>query len=505
MITDNQLTLITKWIPKYLLTRKMEISDELKEIDENLIKQLNQIAKEKVEYWDIRTEVNNGTSLDFNDQKSKEISSFEIINCGIRAFKNGGWGFSVLKDLKRESIKLGFQKAMKLARLSESLCKVKFNLNQRDPLIVQYQNSRKKKLDDIDIEDKIKLVKEHEQIASNYSSYVKNTRTIYLDGHSQTLFLNSSGSKIIQDLSFLRLFCLVYTKKNDIIQSSVNSVAGIGGYEIVETDEAINLSKKTAKEAVALLDAKSPVGGKFTIISDPKLTGTIIHEAFGHSCEADLVLNNESILKDKIGEKIASEEVNIIDNPTLGQGRQFNLPYELFGSYFIDDEGIPSEKTIIIENGILKNYLHNLETSSRMNVPPNGHGRASISSERPQVRMGFSYLEPKDWSLEDIVEDTKDGILCEDFQYGYTDPTSGNFQFKCRFSYRIKDGEKQEIMRDVALSGMILEALNKISAIGNKQTFNYSVGMCGKGGQRIRVCDGAPYIRIEDITVGGLN
>lgn len=483
----------------------MEISDELNEIDEKLVKQLNQIAKEKVEYWDIRTEVNNGTSLDFTDQKSKEISSFKIINCGIRAFKNGGWGFSVLKDLKRESIKLGFQRAIKLACLSESLSKIKFNIIPRDSLIDKFKNHRKKKLEDIDIEDKINLVKEHEKVASDYSSYVKNTRTIYLDGHSQNLYLNSFGSNIIQDLSFLRLFCLVFTNKNGAIESSVNSVAGIGGYEIAETNKAINLSRKTAEEAVALLDAKSPVGGKFTIISDPKLTGTIVHEAFGHSCEADLVLNNESILKDKMGERVASEEVNIIDNPSMGQGSQFNLPYELFGSYFVDDEGIPSQKTIIIENGILKNYLHNLETSSRMNVPPNGHGRASVSSERPQVRMGFTYLEPKDWSLEEIIEDTKNGILCEDFQYGYTDPTSGNFQFKCRFSYRIEDGEKKEMMRDVALSGMILEALNKISAIGNKKSYNYSVGMCGKGGQNVRVCDGAPHIRIDDVTVGGLN
>ncbi len=483
----------------------MEISDELKRIDENLINQLNRIANDKAEYWDIRAEVNNGTSLDFTNQKSKEISSFEIINCGIRAFINGGWGFSVLKDLKSESIKIGLQKAIKLAILSESLTKIKFKIAQSNSLIQNYVSNRKKKLEDIDIDYKINLVKNHEKIASDYSSYVKNTHTLYMDGHSQTLFLNSFGSNIIQDLSFLRLFCMVFTNKNGTTQSSINSVAGIGGYEIAETEKAMNLSKKTAKEAIELLNAKSPVGGKLTVIADSKLTGTIIHEAFGHSCEADLVLNNESILAGMIGKKVASEKVTIIDNPSMGQAKRFNLPYELFGSYFVDDEGIPSQKTIIIENGILKNYLHNLETSSRMNVPPNGHGRASVSSERPQVRMGFTYIEPKDWSLKEIIEDTKDGILCEDFQYGYTDPTTGNFQFKCRISFKIKDGERKEIMRDVSLSGMILEVLNKISAIGNEKTFNYSVGMCGKGGQHVRVCDGAPYVRIDDITVGGLN
>jgi TldD protein len=177
----------------------------------------------------------------------------------------------------------------------------------------------------------------------------------------------------------------------------------------------------------------------------------------------------------------------------------------LFGSYFVDDEGIPSQKTTIIENGVLVNYLHSLETSSRMNLPPNGHGRASSSSAKPQVRMGFTYIEPKDWDIEEIIQDTKNGILCKDFLYGYTNPTTGNFQFKCKFSYKIENGEKKELMRDVALSGMILEVLKKISAVGDKKTFGFSSGICGKGGQSVHVSDGGPYIRVDDITVGGLN
>ncbi|GAH06604.1 unnamed protein product, partial [marine sediment metagenome] len=206
-------------------------------------------------------------------------------------------------------------------------------------------------------------------------------------------------------------------------------------------------------------EAKSPVGGKFTIIADSKLAGTLIHEALGHACEADLVLSKESILEGKIGQEVAFDDINVVDDPSIGQGSKFGLPYELFGRYFVDDEGIPSQKTVLIENGVFKNYLHNLETSSRMNVPPNGHGRASSSSSKPQVRMGFTYIEPKDWNVDEMIQDTKNGILCEDFLYGYTNPTTGNFQFKCKFSYKIKNGEKQELMRDVALSGMILEVL----------------------------------------------
>ncbi len=481
----------------------MDIAEDLKIADEKLTYELQKIAKDKIDYWDIRIGVKTGTNIDFTDQKSKEISSYEIIECGIRTFVNGGWGFNVLKNPNRNTIINGFLKAVKLAKLSESLCKNKFKIRNRDPLIKNFKITCKKKLEDIGIDEKIQIVKRHEKIASEYSPKIKNTHTLYLDGHSQDLIFSSFGHHIVQDLSFLRLFSLIYAKEKGILQRSINSIGGIGGFEISETEGANNLTEKTAKEAVDLLNAISPVGGKFTVIMDPKLTGTFIHEAFGHACEADLVLNKESILEGKIGKKVAMDDIKIIDDPTMNQGKKFNLPYELFGSYFTDDEGTPSQKTIIIEDGILRNYLHSLETSSRMAVPSNGHGRANSCSSRPQVRMGFTYLVPKDWEYEEIIEDTKNGVLCEDFQYGYTDPTTGNFQFKCKLSYKIEHGEKRELMRDVSLSGLTLEVLNKISAIG--KTMNYSDGICGKGGQSIRVCDGGPYIRTEDITVGGLN
>ena len=479
--------------------------DDLKILDDTLVKDLNRFAQNKLEYWDIRCGINLGTALDFTDQKSREVSSYNLIECGIRTFINGGWGFVVLKDVCKKSIKNGFEKAVKLAQLSESSCKDNCKIKERDPLIKNYENKCKKNLDDIAIEEKINLVKHHEKVASACSSHIKNTRTYYTDGHVHNLFLNSFGSKIYQNFSVLRLFSLVYAQKNGILQKSINSVGGIGGFEIIDTENAKSLSTKSANEAVELLNARSPIGGKFTVIMDPKLCGTFIHEAFGHACEADLVLNKESILEGNIGEKVAIEEVNIIDDPTMGKGKEYNLPYELYGSYHVDDEGIPSQKTIIIENGIFRNYLHSLETSSRMDVPPNGHARAGSNSSRPQVRMGITFIEPKDWSLEEMMKDTKNGILCEDFQYGYTDPTTGNFQFKCKMSYRIQNGEKRELMRDVSLSGMTLDVLNKISAIGNKETIQFADGVCGKSGQGVRVCDGGPYIRIEDAIVGGLN
>ena len=480
----------------------MELIEELKVFDDNLIKQLNQLSYNKIDYWDIRAGLNLGTNIDFTNQRSKEVSSFEIFNCGIRSFLNGGWGFYIVNDINKSSILEGFLAAIKLAIQSEKLSKNKFKIQEREPINKNVNISSKETLKDTEIEQKISIVKDHEKIASNFSSQIKNTRTVYLDRSIHSLFIDSFGSFLNQEYEMLRLFSSVYANENGITQNGLNSIGGIGGFEILQNEIAQNISLKSAKQAIELLSAKSPVGGKFTVIMDPKLTGTFIHEAFG---QADLVLNKESILEGKIGQKVAIDEINIIDDPTLGQGKKFNLNYELYGSYAFDEEGTRSQTTKLIENGVLKNFLHNLETSSRMNEIPNGHGRANSNVSKPQVRMGFTYLEPKDWSLDEMIKDTKNGVLCEDFQYGYTDPTTGNFQFKCKLSYKIENGEKKEILRDVALSGMTLEVLNRISAIGNAETFNYSDGVCGKGGQGLRVCDGGPYIRIEQLTLGGLN
>ena len=147
----------------------MDISDDLKLFDDQLIKKLNELAANKIEYWDIKAGVGIGTNLDFTDQKSKEISSYELKDCGIRTFVNGGWGFNALKDISKNAVIDGFIKAIKLAQLSESLCKNKFKIKERDPLITTFKIKSKKNVDDIHVEDKINQVKQQEKIASEYS------------------------------------------------------------------------------------------------------------------------------------------------------------------------------------------------------------------------------------------------------------------------------------------------------------------------------------------------
>ena len=179
----------------------MGIKDEFKIFDDNLIKQFYEVGKSKIDYWDIRSGLNSGITIDFTNQKSKEISSYETIECGIRTFINGGWGFCVLKTVTRETLLNGFLKAIKLAHNSESLCKNKFKMVERDPLIRNYEIGSKKRLDNISIEEKIEIVKYHEKVASDFSIQTNtltkgiNILTIFaqLDGYqAQTIqfFIN---------------------------------------------------------------------------------------------------------------------------------------------------------------------------------------------------------------------------------------------------------------------------------------------------------------------------
>jgi len=431
-----------------------------KPLESNLISKLTKLAtKKRIEFWDIRVASSSGTLLEFTNGKNKEVSYSNIKGAGIRAFINGGWGFSVKQNISDSSIIEGLNEAIKLALFAERYSKFKFKIKEYDLIRDKYTTKLKTPLKDVDIEQKIDFALQIEKDAHDFDPRVINTNSLYTDGIINSLLINSFGSSIEQSISILKI--------------------GI----------------KSAKKAIKLLSAKPVKGGKFTVIMDPKLTGVFIHEAFGHACEADLVIAKESILEEKLGEKVASENISIIDDPTPSD-------MALFGSYKFDDEGIAAKPVQLVENGVLKTYLHDLESASRMNVSPNGHGRASSYSSKPQARMGVTYLKEHDWKLNEMIEDTKNGVLCENWKYGYTNPATGNFQFKTRNCYKIENGEKTELMRDVGLSGLILEILNRVSAIGNK--IEYSDGVCGKGGQRVRNCTGGPYLRVEDVVMGGL-
>ncbi len=301
-------------------------------------------------------------------------------------------------------------------------------------------------------------------------------------------YYNSEGSKIFQELKYVSLYASCFSKKNDKLQVAFERKGGIGGFELVKHFD-IDL---VCERAIRLLDAKKPKAGKYKVILDPKLAGVFIHEALGHAVEADHVLRGESILKDKLGLKIGSELLNVYDDATLRNA---------YGFYFYDDEGVKAKRKILVKNGILKSFLTSRETSKRLNLNLTGNARAQNFSYLPIVRMSNTFIERGDHSFEEMLEDIDFGYYLIGSKGGEVDTTRGVFQFSAEEGYVIERGEIKYPIRDISMSGEIVNVLKTIDAVGKDLDFH--IGHCGKESQLVPVSDGSPHIRCI-VTVGGI-
>jgi TldD protein len=263
----------------------------------------------------------------------------------------------------------------------------------------------------------------------------------------------------------------------------------------MRTEPALRLGVDAGSQALRLLDSKSAPAGKFMCVLDNKMTGILAHEAFGHACEADAILASSSVLEGKVGKKVAHESISMYDDPTIKN---------TFGYFSIDWEGVRAKKHVLIERGVLKGFMHNLETSSRMGESSNGSARSEGYSSPPIIRMSNTYIGPGDMKKDELIGEVKHGLLIQGSQYGYVEPAKGQFMFKCDEAYEITKGEIGQRYRDASLSGMILEVLHNIQGVANDFVL-CDPGLCGKSGQDARVTDGGPHICVSDIVVGGLS
>ena len=438
----------------------------------------------KVDYIDIRAGSGDNTSILMKDGNVQEINTGKSLGIRIRVLNNGAWGFAYTTDISK--IDEITQTAIKLSNslkgdveLSESeIINDKTSVDVRIPF------------DDVSIEEKKEIMKEANDSAS--IDKVSSTTVSYADSQVNELFLNSDGSNIQVKTSRVRMALNAAATDGEIIQFGHGSLGGVKGFEVISDTDIEEFGRKIGEKAVRLLDAKPAPSGKFPVIADPELTGVLIHEALGHAVEGDLILQNDSILKDKLGTKIASDIVNIFDDASLKDG---------FGYYPYDVEGIKTKPNQLVKDGTLISLLNSRETASKLGMKSSGNAR-SVIADKPIVRMSNTYLQPGDMTFEELIEDIPNGIYLKGSRGGQVDTGKGIFQFNAAEGFKIENGELTTPLRDVSLSGNILETLKNVDAIGND--FKLSVGFCGKDGQTAPVGDGGPHTRILNALVGGM-
>lgn len=450
----------------------------------NLFDKVIAKTSKNVDYIDVRFGRGENTSILMKDGNVDEINTGMSLGARIRVLNNGAWGFAYTTDLSK--INEITETAIKL---SNSL-KGDVTLSETDTIKDKIAVDVKIPFKDISIAEKKDIMKDASDSAT--IDKVNSTTTSYVDSEVDELFMNSEGSEIEVKTSRVRMALNASATDGKIIQFGHGSLGGVNGFELIQNADIEEFGRKIGEKAVRLLDAKPAPSGQFPVIADPELTGVLIHEALGHAVEGDLILQNDSILKDKIGTQIASDIVNIFDDASLKEG---------FGYYPYDVEGVKTKPNQLVKDGKLISLLNSRETASKLNMKSSGNAR-SIIADQPIVRMSNTYLQPGENTFEELFEGIPNGIYLKGSRGGQVDTGKGIFQFNAAEGYIIENGEITTPVRDVSLSGNILETLKNIDAIGND--FKLSVGFCGKDGQTAPVGDGGPHTRIQNALVGGM-
>ncbi|WP_158245274.1 TldD/PmbA family protein [Petrotoga sp. 9PWA.NaAc.5.4] len=453
---------------------------------------LNNSLSSGGEYSEIFYEDVFGTNILYDNGKIEKVNFSSRKGASIRVVSEDETVFAHTNDPTFENLKSLADTLKKIASErfnSESIIKVE-NLEEKEKIDF---SPFKIPFDTVSIDEKIEKVLKGVNLLKNADKRIKQITVSYSDSSRKVKVINSEG-KIVEDIRNYPVYSvIVYAEDNNgNLYRGYSSDAANMGFEFF-TDEMIEkLTKDVVRQVVSQIEGEDAPAGEFTVVLSSEAGGTMIHEACGHGMEADLVLSG-SVYRDKVGKKIASEKINVVDDGTDKNKR---------GTLNYDDEGTPTKRTVLIENGILKGYMHSKITAKKFNVESTGNGRRESYMVLPIVRMRNTMILPGKDNPEDIIKSVKYGIFVRKMGGGQVDVISGDFQFGVDEGYIIENGELKNSIRGASLVGNGLKVLESIDMVGND--LGYGVGTCGKDGQGAPVSDAQPTIRIPKLIVGGI-
>ena len=429
--------------------------------------------------------------------ENKELRSYELSEMkgmGIRVLLKGCWGFASTTRLTREAILETVEKAIKIARASARMAK-SVELAEIEPEERFFESSCKMDPADVGPEEKVGLLMDINGEALSVEG-VKSARTALAVRKDEVAFLSSEGAKLGLKRTMVGILYASTGFHRGVMEEVFDARSATAGWEFVKEIDWLSGAREISELAAETAKARGPPAGTYPVVVDGRLVGLLLHEAFGHATEGDIVASGDSVLTGKLGTKVASELVNIADEGVRPEG--LYMPF--------DDEGVLKGRTVLVERGVLRAFLASREVAAQLGLKPTGNGRAQDFSHVPIVRQTNYYMEPGDYSLEELVEDVDFGFLIRGRGAGggQVETGMGSFTFRAGPSNVIRKGEICELVRGVAISGYILETLGLVEAVGKDFELRTSVfGGCGKMGQTVPVGDGGPPVRISRMVVGG--
>jgi TldD protein len=425
--------------------------------------------------------VQNGAVENFSRMTLKGASARVLV-------KNKSWGFSSTNQLEKERVEESLKTAIKLASVSAETKHSKIALTPTPVEKAEITAPAKRPLEKAGLEEIKDIPTEACAGATGAGEQIANAKASFLSIQDRKWFAGSEGSRILQNSTRLLLIVEAVAKKGGLLCPASENLGHTGGLELFDKTTPASVGRKVAEKADRLLDAPSPPSGRFKVVLHPTICATLLHEAIGHPLEADLAMGGG--FGKHLGKPVMSKLVTIYDDGSVEGGLGY-LPY--------DDEGVKSERTVLVRNGVLRSFMHDLTSSALMRVAPTGNAHAWDYSVEPLIRQTNIGIEKGDYAVEEMIEDIDEGLFIEGTFGGQAD-ASADFTFGFQSATRIRKGRLDQLVRGANLSGNAIEVFRTVDAVSKEAVLR--PGACGKGQYAIqgRV---VPAVRCE-IMVGGL-
>lgn len=439
------------------------------------------------EFAEIFMENNVKNSISVVNGKVERANSGIDYGCGIRIIDREKVVYVYTNKTERENL-------IKLAREGAQAIKGESNIKN---IVLQNIDVNRLYVPEIlpksvNKSEIVNMLRLGSEAAYNYNNLITQTNIGYLDSNQNVLIANTEGLWAEDERIRTRMSISAVASEGNEKQTGYFGPGALKGYEFYNNINIEEIAREAARSAVTMLKAENCPSGKMSVIMDNGFGGVIFHEACGHGLEAAAISKKASVFTDKIGEKIASDKLTAIDDGTIPGS---------WGSINIDDEGIESRKNILIENGILKNYMVDRYNGNLIGMKPTGSSRRESYKFVPVSRMTNTYIAPGTDKKEEIIANTEFGLYAKYMGGGSVNPASGDFNFAVSEAYIIRNGKICEPVRGATLIGNGAEVLHNIDRISDNIAL--AEGMCGASSGSVPVCVGQPMLRVQNITVGG--
>ncbi|MCK6504469.1 TldD/PmbA family protein [Myxococcota bacterium] len=412
----------------------------------------------------------------------------------VRVLLDGTWGFASTGDLSLAGLRRALDDARAAARAAAPLRRERvpdlppapFGVGDFDQPGVADLLARS-------TDERVALVVELEARARAASHQLSSTRALYREIVEEKAVVTTDGADAAFRLARPELYVFATAERDGQLQTAYESVGATGGWQCLFDRQPQAMVDRAVATAVDLLSARAPEGGRAQVVMSPSIVGLLVHEAIGHTVEADFVQAG-SAARGRLGQQVASELVTLCDS-----GHSEHAPHA-GGTIPVDDEGVLAGRTEIIRQGRLVGYLHNRESAARMGMAPTGNARAWEYADEPIIRMRNTYVEPGEQSVEELIAGVEDGYLVDGPRNGQADATA-EFMFGVTTARRIRHGKLGELVKGVTLTGNAFEVLGTVDGVSRQFQWDLGSGHCGKG-QPMKVDAGGPYLRCR-VTLAG--